>query len=95
MGLHGANRLGSNSLAELVVFGRMAGENAVRRAQEAAPANGSALDAQTRDIEQRLHDLMNQEGTESWAKIRDEMGMSMEEGCGIYPHHRPDAENRG
>lgn len=84
VGLHGANRLGSNSLAELVVFGRMAGENAVRRAQEAAPANGSALDAQTRDIEQRLHDLMNQEGTESWAKIRDEMGMSMEEGCCIY-----------
>ncbi|MBG0752242.1 MULTISPECIES: fumarate reductase (quinol) flavoprotein subunit [Pectobacterium] len=84
VGLHGANRLGSNSLAELVVFGRVAGEHAVQRAQAAAPANGSALDAQTRDIEQRLHDLMNQEGTESWAKIRDEMGMSMEEGCGIY-----------
>ncbi|GKV91132.1 fumarate reductase (quinol) flavoprotein subunit [Pectobacterium carotovorum] len=84
VGLHGANRLGSNSLAELVVFGRVAGEHAVQRAQAAAPANGTALDAQTRDIEQRLHDLMNQEGTESWAKIRDEMGMSMEEGCGIY-----------
>lgn len=84
VGLHGANRLGSNSLAELVVFGRMAGENAIRRAQEASPANGGALDAQTRDIEQRLHDLMNQDGTESWAKIRDEMGISMEEGCGIY-----------
>ncbi|MBN3056039.1 fumarate reductase (quinol) flavoprotein subunit [Pectobacterium brasiliense] len=84
VGLHGANRLGSNSLAELVVFGRVAGEHAVQRAQAAAPANGTALDAQTRDIEQRLHDLMNQEGTESWSKIRDEMGMSMEEGCGIY-----------
>lgn len=84
VGPRGANRLGSNSLAELVVFGRMARENAVRRAQEAAPANGSVLDAQTRDIEQRLHDLMNQESTKSWAKIRDEMGMSMEEGCGIY-----------
>ncbi|WP_304163743.1 fumarate reductase (quinol) flavoprotein subunit [Lonsdalea britannica] len=84
VGLHGANRLGSNSLAELVVFGRLAGEHAVRRSQEAAPANTSALDAQTRDVEKKLHDLMNQEGTESWSKIRDEMGMTMEEGCGIY-----------
>ncbi|SUC21535.1 fumarate reductase flavoprotein subunit [Proteus mirabilis] len=53
VGLHGANRLGSNSLAELVVFGRLAGEEAVRRAQEATPANASALDAQTRDIEEQ------------------------------------------
>ncbi|MEX0634966.1 hypothetical protein M8494_36740 [Serratia ureilytica] len=27
---------------------------------------------------------MKQEGNENWAKIRDEMGLSMEEGCGIY-----------
>ncbi|ACS84282.1 fumarate reductase (quinol) flavoprotein subunit [Musicola paradisiaca] len=84
VGLHGANRLGSNSLAELVVFGRVAGEKAVERSREATPANSSALDAQARDVEQRLHTLMKQEGTESWAKIRDEMGLSMEEGCGIY-----------
>ncbi|WJV62142.1 fumarate reductase (quinol) flavoprotein subunit [Pectobacteriaceae bacterium CE70] len=84
VGLHGANRLGSNSLAELVVFGRIAGEHATQRSLESAPANASALDAQARDVEQRLHTLMKQEGTESWAKIRDEMGISMEEGCGIY-----------
>lgn len=84
VGLHGANRLGSNSLAELVVFGRVAGEQAARRALETAPANGSALDAQTRDVETRLSNLMKQEGNENWAKIRDEMGLSMEEGCGIY-----------
>ncbi len=41
VGLHGANRLGSNSLAELVVFGRLAGEQAMqralRRARQTAP----------------------------------------------------------
>ncbi|MDH2898547.1 fumarate reductase (quinol) flavoprotein subunit [Rahnella sp. PAMC25617] len=85
VGLHGANRLGSNSLAELVVFGRMAGEKAAERAVEAKDTgNSAALDAQVRDIENRLAALMAQEGDESWAAIRDEMGLAMEEGCGIY-----------
>ncbi|REF26868.1 succinate dehydrogenase subunit A [Xenorhabdus cabanillasii] len=84
VGLHGANRLGSNSLAELVVFGRLAGEEAVKRAQEATCANENALDAQTRDIEAKLNKLLNQQGNENCAKIRDELGTSMEEGCGIY-----------
>jgi fumarate reductase flavoprotein subunit len=50
VGLHGANRLGSNSLAELVVFGRLAGEQAMKRA-EAGEANVAALDAQAADVE--------------------------------------------
>lgn len=85
VGLHGANRLGSNSLAELVVFGRMAGEQAARHARESSvPTMTNLLDAQANDVEQRLHTLMRQEGSENWAVIRDEMGLSMEEGCGIY-----------
>ncbi|EHC31509.1 Succinate dehydrogenase flavoprotein subunit, partial [Salmonella enterica subsp. enterica serovar Adelaide str. A4-669] len=43
VGLHGANRLGSNSLAELVVFGRLAGEQAMERAATAGAANSAAL----------------------------------------------------
>ena len=85
VGLHGANRLGSNSLAELVVFGRMAGEQAALRAAQATDFdNTAALDAQVRDIENRLSALMQQEGDENWATLRDEMGLAMEEGCGIY-----------
>ncbi|BET95385.1 fumarate reductase (quinol) flavoprotein subunit [Xenorhabdus taiwanensis] len=84
VGLHGANRLGSNSLAELVVFGRLAGEEAVKHIQEVKPANNSVLDAQSRDVEDKLNKLLNQKGGENWAKIRDELGTSMEEGCGIY-----------
>ncbi len=85
VGLHGANRLGSNSLAELVVFGRVAGEQAVIRAtQRPRQTNSCALDAQAQDIEQRLNMLTQQQGKENWSVLRDEMGMAMEEGCGIY-----------
>ncbi|PQQ30187.1 fumarate reductase (quinol) flavoprotein subunit [Photorhabdus luminescens] len=84
VGLHGANRLGSNSLAELVVFGRLAGEEAVKHVQQTKSVNDRPLDAQARDVVARLNNLLKQEGTESWSKIRDEMGISMEEGCGIY-----------
>ena len=43
--VHGANRLGGNSLLEIVVFGREAGENAAKRAQAMeAHASASAKD---------------------------------------------------
>ncbi|MGR3808775.1 succinate dehydrogenase subunit A [Pasteurella testudinis DSM 23072] len=83
-GLHGANRLGSNSLAELVVIGKVAGEYAAQRAVESQNVNTAAVDAQAKDVVGRLHALLDQDGNESWSKIRDEMGDSMEEGCGIY-----------
>lgn len=65
VGLHGANRLGSNSLAELVVFGRLAGEQAMERASTAGSANDAALEAQAAGVEKRLKDLVNQKATKT------------------------------
>jgi fumarate reductase flavoprotein subunit len=51
---------------------------------EGHTVNSNLLDAQAQDVENRISALMKQEGKENWATIRDEMGLSMEEGCGIY-----------
>ena len=82
--LNGANRLGSNSLTECLVFGARAGRAAAEFA-DGAPAAGAAIEAQVRDEEQRLRELMSKtDGTERIADLRAEMQSAMEESAGIY-----------
>jgi fumarate reductase flavoprotein subunit len=84
-GIHGANRLGSNSLAELCVFGRVAGEQAARFAREAPKPNGVSLRWQAQDARGKAAELLVRVGGgERIATLRDEMALAMEQGCGIY-----------
>ena len=83
--LNGANRLGSNSLTECLVFGARAGRAAAEFVEQAGSV-GRSVEAQVRDEERRLHEdfLGMTDGTERIAALRDEMQTTMEEGAGIY-----------
>jgi fumarate reductase flavoprotein subunit len=84
VGIHGANRLGSNSLTELLVFGKLAGDEAAIRAKSVGPGNSASLAKQAQAAEERVLALKNKTGTERISAIRKEMAKSMEDGCGIY-----------
>ncbi|HEV3121412.1 MAG TPA: FAD-binding protein, partial [Isosphaeraceae bacterium] len=80
--VHGANRLGTNSLVDLVVFGRRAGREMARHARESEfktiPAHPEA------QIQKEIADLLSRPRTEPWAKLRDEMQRTMMDDCGVF-----------
>jgi fumarate reductase flavoprotein subunit len=82
--INGANRLGSNSLTELLVFGARAGRAAAEYANSQQSVSSSIM-AQAHDEQLRLErDLLNKKGRERVADLRQEMQKTMEESAGIY-----------
>ncbi|WP_332700364.1 succinate dehydrogenase flavoprotein subunit [Bosea sp. (in: a-proteobacteria)] len=81
--VHGANRLGSNSLIDLVVFGRAAGLRCAEtvRAGEKQPE----LPANSADLSlSRLDRYRNAKGGTSTAELRDRMQRTMQANCAVY-----------
>jgi succinate dehydrogenase / fumarate reductase flavoprotein subunit len=81
--VHGANRLGGNSLLDLVVFGRAAGiqiEKSMREGYRAEPANQANLDAAMA----RLNALNNSESGESIPEVRVELQKTMQLYFGVF-----------
>ncbi len=83
--INGANRLGSNSLTECLVFGARAGKAAAALASEQRDPS-PAVFAQARDEQRRLEEnfLRKTGGQERIATLRAEMQKIMEESAGIY-----------
>src|SRR5688572_6256083 len=82
--INGANRLGSNSLPELLVFGARAGRAAAEYAA-GAPEPARHAEAQLRDERRRLEtERVQPGGRERIADLRQEMQTAMEASAGIY-----------
>jgi succinate dehydrogenase / fumarate reductase flavoprotein subunit len=80
-GLHGANRLGGNSLSDLLVFGQRAGEFAAKFAKQQAPAD---IDMAQVDTSARLAlEAFERTGGESPYQVQHDLEDMMQEKVGI------------
>jgi fumarate reductase flavoprotein subunit len=83
--LNGANRLGSNSLTECLVFGARSGISAVNFAKGASAGDDAALSSVGDSEQGRIDALRAKQGSgETLAGIRGEMQKAMEAGFGVY-----------
>jgi succinate dehydrogenase / fumarate reductase flavoprotein subunit len=84
-GVHGANRLGGNSLAETVAFGEVAGEAVAARLADGdrRPADDGRVDRLARRHLADLRALAGSDGSEDPAVLFDELRAVMESRAGI------------
>jgi len=81
--VHGANRLGTNSLLGASIFGRRAGNamaEFVKSGAELSPISGDPAEAQ----HQRLQAMKDNPGKENVEAIAQELKRTMTDFCGIY-----------
>ena len=81
-GMHGSNRLGGNSLSDLIVFGRRAGSSAAERALS---HSGTAVisEAQVAEITQQATSYFENEGTEDAYAVHRDLQETMQSLVGI------------
>ncbi|MBV5319609.1 MAG: FAD-binding protein [Chlorobium phaeobacteroides] len=81
--VHGANRLGGNSLLDILVFGRIAGHTAAEEAGKFQPGNISPEEIKAKDEE--LRSFMQSSGHyERYGALREELGQTLALNVGIY-----------
>jgi len=81
--VHGANRLGTNSLTDLLVFGKASGERMVQFLRENPVQKDLPADAADRTLA-RLDRLANQRSGESVHQVGTDMRRTMQAHCGVF-----------
>ena len=83
--VHGANRLGGNSLLDTIVFGAIAGGNAAKYIQGLGGRKGEGVISNAlRHAEQRIEALCKSEGKEIPADIKTSLNKVMDNKVGIF-----------
>ncbi|ABB24837.1 FAD-dependent oxidoreductase [Pelodictyon luteolum] len=81
--VHGANRLGGNSLLDILVFGRIAGHTAAEEARSFEP--GNITDAELKEHADEIRSYMQPSGHyERYGALREELGHTLGTNVGIY-----------
>lgn len=81
--VHGANRLGANSVLEAMLFGRHAGENMIKALDEGIelrPAKASDVDACVNE----MNKLLTSNGKERVPLLREELQVGMTKNAGVF-----------
>ncbi|MFW6148062.1 MAG: FAD-binding protein [Thermodesulfobacteriota bacterium] len=86
--LHGLNRLGTNSLLELITMGRVIGDRVVEYLEDSEAPQALSPDAGHIAFDQ-FSRYLNSQGSESYAKIRDSLRVLMKEKVGIFRSEKP------
>jgi succinate dehydrogenase / fumarate reductase flavoprotein subunit len=86
--VHGANRLGGNSLVETVVFGRLVADKIVEDVQNVARAADAPISAAIKSTEEKIESMLGRELGERFSEIRDSMTITMSEKFGLFREDR-------
>lgn len=81
--VHGANRLGTNSLLDLLVFGRAAGNHIVASNLKARSNKDLPADASDKAMARMAH-LENSKGTERVQDVANDIRSTMQQYCGVF-----------
>jgi len=81
-GLHGANRLGGNSLTDLIVFGKIAGEHAAEFAKQVS-SFADVVQSEIDDVVVETLAPLGRDGGENPAKVVSDLRGMMQEKAGI------------
>ncbi|MBE2216824.1 MAG: succinate dehydrogenase flavoprotein subunit [Ignavibacteria bacterium] len=90
--VHGGNRLGTNSLLDIVVFGRRGGKKISQflKTAEYTEFTGDP----TERTRQQIDSLLNLSGGENISNIRKDLQQNMMDKCGIFRNEKDLAENK-
>jgi succinate dehydrogenase / fumarate reductase, flavoprotein subunit len=81
--VHGANRLGTNSLLDIIVFGRRGGKAMAQFLRDARMPSSRPHGAEDYTV-QRMESLLHGTGTERVGVLRKELQAVMMDGCGVF-----------